>query len=67
MHMAYVPVKVPHETCVKCVHSVIIPRSGCCVVWDLRWISSSDRRSVGLRKGKGDDGVWGWELRVIVL
>lgn len=50
--------------------------SDCCVVWDLSWISSSDRRGVGLRKGKGDDGVWagtgaGWMgggvVKVIVL
>lgn len=42
--------------------------SDCCVVWDLSWISSSDRRGVGLRKGKGDDGVWaGWGAKVIVL
>lgn len=43
----------------KRVHSAIIPRSDCCVVWDLSWISSSDRGGVGLRKGKGGDGVCG--------
>lgn len=53
--MAYVPVKV---------QSVIILRSDWWVVWDLNWMSSSDRRGVGLRKGKGDGVSVG--LRVIV-
>lgn len=47
VYMAYVPVNLPHlkkQIILKCVRSAIIPRSDRYVVWDLSWISSSDRR-----------------------